>query len=129
MAVDEFTAREIKSAHMRALPGVKEILKDLKTRYREGLPIRTWGGRELYAEPPRYIDGKLVHFDYRMLNHLVQGSSAEVSKEAVIRFHDAGLRSRFLGLVHDELNASAPAKYAKEEALAIRDVMMSVETD
>lgn len=129
LKVDVETARTIKRGHMQALRGVKRIMDDLKRRYRDNLPFKTWGGREIYAETARVIDGELRHFDYRMLNHLVQGSSAEVSKEAVIRFHEAGLASRFLGLVHDELNASAPKARAKEEALAIRDIMMSIEID
>lgn len=129
LGVSEDEARRIKFAQMKALPGVDEMQKDLKQRYRDGESVRTWGGRALFAEPPRVIKGQLKHFDFRMINHLVQGSSAEVSKEAVIRFHEAGLRSRFLGLVHDELNASTPAAYVEEECLAIRDVMLSVETD
>lgn len=49
---------------------------------------------------------------YRLLNYLIQGTSAELSKYAMIRVDDAlikaGLTARVLLLIHDEIVVEAP---------------------
>jgi DNA polymerase I-like protein with 3'-5' exonuclease and polymerase domains len=49
-------AKELLAAHGRALPGVKDLSKQITALSKEGEPITTWGGRQYYVEPPRTIN-------------------------------------------------------------------------
>lgn len=117
-------AQEVKAAVFRAIPGAKDIADDLKRRARSNLPFRTWGGRELYCEPPKVVDGEVKDFSYRMLNHLIQGSAADCTKEAVIRYAaNKGPGRYLLALVHDELLASVPLGDVDGEMGRLREAM------
>lgn len=103
-------AKELSRAHKDAMPDVAELNDDIKRLFKEGKCIRTWGGREYYCEEPRIIDGRAQTYEYKGLNYLMQGSAADATKEAVIRYHEHPDRreGRFLVTVYDELNASLP---------------------
>jgi DNA polymerase-1 len=126
--VDEVNA--IRKAQMSALPGLAALDKIIKQRGRSGQSITTWGGRQYFCEESREIKGRLCTFEYKLLNYLIQGSSADCTKEALIRYHDAGTGdARFIVTVHDEINICFPKKAAKNEMLRLRDAMMSLEFD
>jgi DNA polymerase-1 len=131
MGVDMETAKKIKQAYMNIFPGLKEIQDELKARANAGLPLRTWGGREYYVEEPRFMKerNRVVTFEYKLLNYLIQGSSADCTKEAIIRYHGAKKEGKFRVTVHDEVNISAPAKAMKTEMKILREAMASVEFD
>jgi DNA polymerase I-like protein with 3'-5' exonuclease and polymerase domains len=127
-SVDE--VQKARQAQFAALPGLKELDNLIKQRGKTGQPITTWGGRVYYAEEPKVIDGRLRTFEYKLLNYLIQGSAADCTKEALVRYHDAGYGdARFVVTVHDEINISAPKGAFKREMLRLRDIMMSVEFD
>ncbi|MBU6232135.1 hypothetical protein KGP36_05830, partial [Patescibacteria group bacterium] len=67
--------------------------------------------------------------EYKLINYLMQGSSADITKESIIRYHDVLRDGRFMVSVYDENVISVPKKAAKREALILRDAMMSIETD
>jgi DNA polymerase I-like protein with 3'-5' exonuclease and polymerase domains len=127
-------ARALVAAHQRALPGVKELELRIRERAMRGEAIRTWGGRLYKCEEPSFNKkfGRVMTYEYKLLNYLIQGSAADCTKEALIRLHEHPRwpqLARFLVTVHDEINACVPKK-AVREALAIqRDVMASVEFD
>ena len=124
-------ARRLSDAHAKALPGVSMLDKKLKQMGRANQPIATWGGRIYYCEDPvpsKFGSG-MQTFEYKLLNYLVQGSAADCTKEAIIRYHKVKKESRFLVTVHDEINISAPPKAAKKEMAALREAMNSVEFD
>jgi DNA polymerase-1 len=122
--------KAIRKSQMGALPGLAALDKIIKQRGRSGQSITTWGGRQYFCEEPREISGRLCTFEYKLLNYLIQGSSADCTKEALIRYHDAGTGdARFIVAVHDEINICFPKKAAKLEMLRLRDAMMSVEFD
>lgn len=125
--VDE--VKKFRAAQMQVLPGLADLTKNIKAKVRAGQPIRTWGGREYYVEPPMVIKGRLVQFDYKLLNYLVQGSAADITKESIIRYDEARKDGRFMLSVYDENNISIPKKALKSEMLILRDCMMSVELD
>jgi DNA polymerase-1 len=126
---DVNTARALRNGQRKALPGAFDLDKSIKAAAGEGEPIRTWGGRLYYCEPPLIINGKKISFEYKLLNYLIQGSAADCTKEALIRYHEAKKHGRFLVTVHDEINISAPAKAMKEEMAILRDCMQGVEFD
>lgn len=133
MSVEE--SKRLKNAILKLYPGLAEMYKDMKLRARTGQPIRTWGGREYYCEEPKFIDGRLRTFDYKLVNVLIQGSAADCTKEAIIRW-DARVREMgksevwFLILtVHDQLTASVPKKDRDAAMTLLRECMESVEFD
>jgi DNA polymerase I-like protein with 3'-5' exonuclease and polymerase domains len=122
-------AKEITNAQRHALPGLRRLEDNLKRRGKLGQSIRTWGGRYYHCEPPAFIGGKRRTFEYKLLNYLIQGSAADCTKEAVIRYDQARKSSRLLVTVHDEINISAPVEHAAEEMRILKDVMESIEFD
>lgn len=130
----ERTVDEVKlfrNAQMQILPGLKELGDSLKQRARMGQPIRTWGSREYYVEEPVYSEKykRMQTFEYKLVNYLVQGSSADVTKESIIRYHDVRKEGRFILSVYDEVDVEMPGGAVKSEMLRLREAMMSIEVD
>ena len=136
--------KELKEAILKMYPGLKEMYTDMRRRAIANEPIRTWGGREYYCEPPIIIDGKMKTFDYKMVNVLIQGSAADCTKEAILRLVrlagssqdlakalvNMAKRRWYLVLsVHDELVLSVPFKDLAEAQETARQAMESVEFD
>lgn len=128
MTVEE--SGELKKAILQLYPGLKEMYKDVKVRAKSKTPIRTWGGREYYCEEPKLIDGRIREFDYKLVNVLIQGSAADCTKEAIIRYRAAKHpEARIILNVHDQVTVSAPKKILKTEMEVLRQCMESVEFD
>lgn len=122
-------AKELKDAHAKAVPGAKELGKLIKESSKKGEPIVTWNGRQYFVEPPARIGNRLVTFEYKLLNYLIQGSAADCTKRSIIRYNDMKKEGRFLATVHDENNFSAPAKAMKEEMLIMKKAMEDIKFD
>ena len=122
-------ARTIKTAQMQSIPGFKALQDAIKATVAGGEPIVTWGGREYYPEPPKIIDGRLRDFGYKLLNYLIQGSAADFTKEAVIRYDEMRVHGRFLVTVYDEINISAPRAHVREEMEILRHAMDDLPLD
>jgi DNA polymerase-1 len=128
MTVEE--SGELKKAILQLYPGLKEMYKDMKVRAKSKTPIRTWGGREYYCEEPKLIDGRIREFDYKLVNVLIQGSAADCTKEAIIRYRAAKHpEARIILNVHDQVTVSVPKKILKTEMEVLRQCMESVEFD
>lgn len=125
--VDE--VKKVRNAQMKALPGFKALNDGVKKRANSGDFITTWGGRQYYKEPSILINGRMVDFAYKLLNYLIQGSSADITKEAIIRYDSVRRDGRFMLSVYDEIDISAPKKALKSEMLLLREAMMSIELD
>lgn len=125
-------AGKIKAAKRALMPDFAELESNVKAVGESGEAIFTWGGREYYAEEPKYSGkfGRVMSFAYKLLNYLIQGSAADCTKESIIRYHNHPKRQgRFLLTVHDENNISAHKKVFKQEMELLRQVMQSVEFD
>ena len=132
LGVDLETVKLIKKAKNDLMPGVKALIDDIKRRGKLGEAIRTWGGREYFAEEPMFVAkyGRVMDFCYKLINYLIQGSSADVTKEAMIRYDEHPKRQgRFLVAVYDEMNSSYPKHRVNEENLILRESMESIECD
>lgn len=130
MGVDVNTAKELKNAYLAVFPGLGELIKELSRRAKRGEPLHTWGGREYYVEEPRVINGVRRIFEYKQLNKLIQGSSADCTKEAAIRYDDARHdETNLLLLVHDEFVCDTPKKLLRREMKLLNDAMASIEFD
>lgn len=126
MGVDVQKARTTKNAQLSAIPGVRQLQNDINEIARSGEAIRTFGGRQYYPEPPIIINGKLIEFIYKLLNYLIQGSAADVTKDAIIRYDAEKKDGRFMVTVYDEINATAPKGAHKAEMLRLKHAMEAV---
>jgi len=129
LGTDREGAGEIKAAYLTTLPGVGKLIDQLKRRGRTNEPLRTWGGRVYYVEQPKFVDGRWRSFDYKLLNYLVQGSSADITKEAIIAYHQRKVHGRFLLTVHDQIVVSVKRQYAQAEAKILQSCMESIPLD
>jgi DNA polymerase-1 len=127
VSVDE--AKAIRNAQLKVIPGLKNLDREIKNLGKSGMPITTWGGRKYYCEPPREIMGRLRTFEYKLLNYLIQGSSADCTKRAIINYSKVKKDGRFLVTVHDEINISVPKAKLKAESKILRDAMLDVTFD
>ena len=123
-------AKQLLTAHSKALPGLKDLNDQIKALSAEGSPIVTWGGREYFVEEPGYSERFKRHmtYEYKLLNYLIQGSAADITKEAILRhYHHPKRTGRFLVTVYDEINVSA--KNHVHEMKLLNDTMSSIEID
>ncbi len=121
-------AKRITNALRAAIPGLKQLEDDLSEMAKTGKPLRTFGGRLYYCEPPGFSKKfkRMMTYEYKMLNYLIQPSAADTTKEALIRYHDVRKDGRFMVTVHDEINISAPKGAMKRELLLLREAMESL---
>ena len=120
-------AQAIKNALLTAVPSIGEISDMVKHELKSGSFVRTWGGRQYYVEPDKTINNEKRTFEYKGLNVLVQGSAADETKEALIRYYSEKTSSRLLLQVHDELVISAPKEDAAKEMATLRRCMEGLE--
>lgn len=126
--------RLIHRALHTAIPSISELSKQLKDLSKDGIPIRTWGGRLYYTEEPKYVEkfGRDMTFEYKLISYLIQGSGADVMKEALIRYDaDPKRTEELIVTVYDEVNIDLPMseRGARQEMTVLRDCMQSVEVD
>lgn len=123
-------AKAITKALRDAIPGLRRLEEALHELAKNGQPLRTFGGRLYYCEPPSYSKKfkRVMSYEYKMLNYLIQPSAADCTKESIIRYHDIRKEGRWLLAVHDENNISVPKKAMKAELLRLREAMASLGT-
>lgn len=128
-SIDE--AGDLLNAHKAALPsltGRGGLADSCKAIGRGGECLFTWGGRAYYVEPPSFNKkhGRQMTYEYKLLNYLCQGSAADVTKQAMINYHNHPKRKgRFLVQVYDEMNASSGPN-PKAEMAVLRESMECV---
>lgn len=122
-------AKQLKEAYLSIFPGLKDLQDTLKGYAKQGIPLRTWGGREYFCEEPRLILGRMRTFEYKMINYLIQGSAADCTKQAIINYDAVAKDGRLLITVHDEIDFSVHKKNLKSEMAILRDAMMDVKFD
>lgn len=129
MSVTE--ASVLRKSILHLYPGLRDMYRDMQYRAQNHQPIRTWGGREYYCEEPRIVDGRIREFDYKMVNVLIQGSAADCTKEAIIRFHTQAAKHNWPLIlnVHDQLTASVPPRECTASMEVLKQTMESVEFD
>lgn len=125
-------AARLKGLIWQFMPDVKLLNQELMSMGKRGEPIRTWGGRLYHCEPPSYSEKhkREMTWEYKLLNYLVQGSSADLGKEAIIRWHEIKhSESRMLVFIHDEINITAPSKLVEAEDKRLAKVIEEMEFD
>ena len=126
---------KVLSAYTALMPELADLKSDLKSRYKQDRPINTLGGRAIKADPPGYSAKykRAMTYDYKLLNYLIQGGSADVTKQAIVALNRTGLLDsgevKFNITVHDEINLSAPLELVEPAMRTLYDAMLSVSAE
>jgi len=105
--------------------GLDRVNTDLSNRYRMRIPFSTIGGRLVKGEPPRLWNGRKQEFAFKSLNTLIQGSGADMAKQAMINYARKANGSRLLMSLHDELIITAEEDVADREAKVLEECMIN----
>ena len=127
---DRVIGSVVHKALHRAVPSIKALSDELKKQANQGLPIMTIGGRLYYCEEPQYSEkyGRDMTFEYKLISYLIQGSGADVTKEAIVLYDAHPKREEDLNVtVYDEIDVDLPLsdKGARQEMTVLRDCMLS----
>lgn len=128
-------AKLLRKTIIGALPGIDALNKDLKDKAKNNEPFFTMGGRMYYCEPPIWVDGRHITFEYKMINTLIQGSAADVTKQAIINLHEminkelAFDKMKFMVSIHDEIIVSCRKDFYKKGMQILKKSMESVPCD
>lgn len=99
-------------------PFIRQLAKKAEAQAKKNGFIKTVGGRKLHF--PQQPDGS-YDWTHKALNRLIQGSSADQTKEALVELDAAG---HFIQLqVHDEIDGSVATR---DEAYAMAAVMRDI---
>ena len=120
------TARALRDALLKVLPGVKSLMRELKDLAAANKPLVTWGGRQYYCEPPALVNGRMRSFEYKMLNYLIQPSAADCTKVGMLNVAADCVRTRIALQVHDEIVCMVPTAHVKTEVPRLRAALENV---
>jgi DNA polymerase-1 len=107
-------AKELLNALHRSMPGIKQLQKEIIKTCKERGYIMSIAGRHLTPDPKAIESKGLSRAESALLNYLVQGSAAELMRDALRNVHTQlraeGMASHIVNVVHDELAIDAPAE-------------------
>ena len=131
--IESFT-KEIYYNYHKKFPVVKDTMQWAQDIARAHGYIDTMGGRRLHKPTPQYdpVTGKINDYLYKMLNKLIQGTAADILKQALITADEAGIYDVLTLhlLVHDEQVNSVPfTKEGTEAAVELQHIMGNVYKD
>jgi DNA polymerase I-like protein with 3'-5' exonuclease and polymerase domains len=130
MKVSMKEAGLIKKTYLNTLTGVKAFMDDVESRAAAKTEVRSWGGRLLRAPKPEVqANGRVWNKDYVLLNYIIQGSSADQTKQAIINYERTRQWGRFLATVHDEICISVAPEHLEEEVAVLKAAMEAGEFD
>lgn len=128
--IESFT-KEIYYNYHKKFPVVKDTMAWAQDVARTYGYVDTMGGRRLHKPTPQYdpVTGKINDYLYKMLNKLIQGTAADILKQALITADEAGIYDVLTLhlLVHDEQVNSVPfTKEGTEAAVELQHIMGNV---
>jgi DNA polymerase I-like protein with 3'-5' exonuclease and polymerase domains len=132
-SIEQFT-KDIYHTYHNKFPVVKDTMNWAQDQARMYGYIDTMGGRRQH-KPKAAFDpqtGKINDFLYKMLNKLIQGTAADILKQALITASEAGIYDVLTLhlLVHDEQVNSVPfTKEGTEAAVELQHIMGNVYKD
>ena len=129
LGIEKPKARDLIKTWNSVMPGVSDLVSNIKDEVHDGGEICTWGGR-LYGMPPPFFDGvEMRNRDYVLLNYLIQGSGGDLLKRIIIEFDKRRKESRMLLTVHDELPFSAPKGAMRQEQNILKKIIAELRLD
>lgn len=120
--------KELYYSYHQKFPVIKDTMEWCQNLAKYQGYIDTMGGRRLHKPKPQYdpLTGKINDFIYKMLNKLIQGTAADILKNALIQAYDEGIYNILTLhlLVHDEQVNSVPFnKEGTEAAVRLQQIM------
>jgi len=124
-------AREFIDAYLERFPALARFMVETVERAREEGEVRTLWGRQRQIPELRARNYQVRTQGERLaVNTVIQGTAADIIKLAMVRTHraltDAGLHTRLLLTIHDELLFEGPPKEAPAARELIEREMVSV---
>lgn len=116
-------ATRVKEQYLKALPEIKELTKRVQDAGKNRSYITTLGGRQYYAQKPAVVKGMWKSFEYKLTNYLIQGSAADMSKQAMLNYCKATQHGHLVLTVHDELVVQVPVEHAEAEQAILAQAM------
>jgi DNA polymerase I-like protein with 3'-5' exonuclease and polymerase domains len=113
---DDAGARRMLDRYHQAFPEVANLQDRIAYQLAENGYIRTKYGRKQRRDDVPW------DVSYKYLNYLLQGTAADMIKQAVVRCHKAGVP--IVAVVHDEIVADVPREDAEEAAVTIREALV-----
>jgi DNA polymerase-1 len=108
-------ATSIKNRYLAALPEIKVFQKELTDAGKMRMYTETLGERQYYAQKPAVVKGVWKSFEYKLTNYKIQGSAADQTKEAMIRFCEKTDSGELMLSVHDQLVIQCPVEDLENE--------------
>lgn len=127
MSIYDFAKMQMDNYHKR-LPVIKDTMNYYQMLTKQQGYLRSIGGRVHKKPKPVFRNGKMNDQIYKMLNKLIQGSAADVLKEAICQCWEAGLfgpseeQCRLHLQIHDELVMSC-SDHAIEAGKEVNRIM------
>lgn len=120
--VDDETAKQRLYRLYDRFPGLRSLKRQCEERMRgRGQVVTAFGRRH------RERDGK---YAYKAVNSLVQGSSADMTKAAMVRIDDAFRREELDSMIvlsiHDEIIVESPESETKRACEIMREAMLDM---
>lgn len=128
IGVSKREADEYIKHYMAAYPAISEYLKNVVTDAKRDGYVSTIYGRRRYIPEINSSKKMLVSFAERVArNTPIQGAAADIIKKAMVdtaeTLKKAGLRSRLILQIHDELIVEAPENEKEQAAAILRSCM------
>ncbi len=133
LAISREDASSYIKAYFRKFPGIRDYMDETKAFAREHGHVTTAFGRRLHLKDINSKNAAARAFAERQaINAPVQGSAADIIKRAMIampgRLRAAGLKTRMLLQVHDELIFEAPEEEVETSLAIVTETMMAAPT-
>jgi DNA polymerase-1 len=124
LQIEQSEAQEFIDRYLERFPAVAQFMKDAVEQAERDGYVSTMFGRRRQIPEIRARNWQTRKLGERLaVNSVIQGSAADIIKVAMVRAHDAlaaaGLQTRTILQIHDELLFEGPA----EEAEQARDIV------
>eukprot|EP00003_Mantamonas_plastica_P012104 TRINITY_DN22072_c0_g1_i1.p1 TRINITY_DN22072_c0_g1~~TRINITY_DN22072_c0_g1_i1.p1 ORF type:complete len:487 (-),score=101.93 TRINITY_DN22072_c0_g1_i1:249-1709(-) len=128
LGIPQKEAKAFIEAYFEIYPGIRDYMDQAKEFAKKHGHVRTLFGRNIHINGINDKNGMRRSFGERAaINAPIQGGAADIIKRAMIAVPgalvDAGLKTRMLLQVHDELIFEAPEDEAEKAIKIIRNVM------
>jgi len=128
LGIDQGEAGAYIKTYFERFPGIRGYMDKTKAEVREAGFVSTVFGRRIHIPAIHSKSGAERQFGERAaINAPIQGAAADIIRRAMIRMPaalaDAGLKTRMLLQVHDELVFEAPEDEAERAIVIIKRIM------
>ncbi|MBN8529771.1 MAG: DNA polymerase I, partial [Caulobacterales bacterium] len=130
LGIDQGEAAAYIKTYFERFPGIRDYMDATKAQVRQDGFVSTVFGRRIHIPAIHSKSGAERQFGERAaINAPIQGAAADIIRRAMMRMPDAlaeaGLKTRMLMQVHDELVFEAPEAEAETAVALVKRVMES----